>query len=269
MIAVFTFEKNKNNTWLNEKYERFTFSLAVHFAKKHFRKVHIITDSYSLPLLQKLKLPIDQIIPALDGTKQYDKRFWAISKIKSYSIQKEPFVHIDNDFILFKPLSIELLNSEIAVQSKDCFSNYENKVYCNLIQRLKDSNVLLPDYYNVDYAYNQGIYLVNNLEFNKEYCKEIFKIIDSSYNTLIRIKTLAEMPIIWEQYTLASFANKKNIKIACIDEVYNTNNFEKNGYLHLMHNKKDHRYFHRIKELCKEHCPTQFKIIETDLSLSL
>lgn len=95
--------KNINNNWIYDIDNLRSLVLSCLLAKKHYDDVVLYTDKIGFDLVKKLKLPytevyLDQDIDTFNG------RTFSIPKLITFSKQTEPFLHIDHDTFLFKPL---------------------------------------------------------------------------------------------------------------------------------------------------------------------
>ncbi len=77
-------------------------ALSLHYSKKWFDTVVLVTTSAGKKLIEGYNLPFDEISTELDlGLAEIDRAHWAMGKIYACKIQKEPFIHIDFVVILF------------------------------------------------------------------------------------------------------------------------------------------------------------------------
>lgn len=65
---------------------------------KQFKDVVLYTDEESLKELKDYKLPSINVILK----ERVNHNLWILDKVNTYSIQTEPFIHIDADFIIEK-----------------------------------------------------------------------------------------------------------------------------------------------------------------------
>jgi hypothetical protein len=199
----------------NMEYFLKSFCVSVAKSKIFFNDVVLYTDGFGYELFKKLNLDIN-IENILDNSiTKKEERFWAISKIKAYKIQKEPFVHIDNDLFFFKSIpklfenldilgawnenKIELYNYQI-----DDYNKNGNKLVIpeitKYIKKNKKTNIL---------AINCGLVAVKNLDFIKEYSYNIEKYLDIVEQNYEHINTCFFL----EQFYIAVKAKVENIKI--------------------------------------------------------
>ena len=120
----------------NEHYLKVSFELAILTARKHFSKIELVTDTEGADLLvNRFGLNFDQVNLALNECQDIPSDVWAAGKLKAYSIQKEPFVHLDYDLFLMKDLPEGFVNGQIIVQSQEPFAHYQ--FYESGIEKLK------------------------------------------------------------------------------------------------------------------------------------
>lgn len=91
----------------------------MHYASKHFDEVELVTDSVSWIEIEKLRLPFTSVKTTLDNIPDTFKGFWALGKLYAYAVQDKPFIHIDNDVILWEKLPDWALNAPLLVQQEE------------------------------------------------------------------------------------------------------------------------------------------------------
>jgi hypothetical protein len=251
--AVYSFwskPMNQNNVGFNSE-EAFAncLKLSVFYSRKYFKQLEMVTDSYGLIILKKwgiseyfdsIKLDFDWV---LNGVSIQN---WALGKIWACKIQKEPFIHIDNDVILFKQLDEKILNADC------CFQNYEidYEFYKNLLIEISDKS-FKPSYLNINIALNCGIIL-----FNKN-----FNLIDLWWEDALLCASnlnIDYINLLFEQSYIYGLLINNNVNITVLtdfDEISMKNNYisdeysNKIGYTHLISNsKRDIKNEEKIKK---------------------
>ncbi len=100
----------RKSIWDSEKQHFLSWILSFHQGRKFFSKTLLFTDDHGAKMLvDGLQLEFDVVSTSLNILDNYDPSWWALGKIYTYGSQYEPFIHIDNDVFLWKPLP---LNSE-------------------------------------------------------------------------------------------------------------------------------------------------------------
>jgi len=153
-------------------------------------------------LIEKLNLPYTKVHVVLDDLNHYPEAVWALSKIRTYSLQKTPFVHIDGDVFLWKAFSNQLLSSDLIVQNKEIGNQYFESTWKTienqldfipneiLSHRRKEKNI------NV---YNFGVFGGTDINFIQDYSRRAFEFVDKNLDSLHKIKGL-NFNIFFEQY---------------------------------------------------------------------
>lgn len=269
--AVFSFWNTsgdalvKATNWANPKFQLYSWTLAVNNAARFFSEVELVTDSDSLPIFEKLNLPFTNIKTDLDSLSHYPKSLWALGKIKAYSIQHKPFIHLDNDFICFSKPGDYILNSEIG------FQNLENGAWFDRQYRKHFENInekgktLPPSWNNREEAFNFGIYVCNNLNYNNRYCKESFQLVDNNMDIIISSGHPGLYCVLFEQYIGATVAKAMGIKPKFLSKYCINSEIEKQGLIHIWGSKRDLKWFNNLEKIVKTEYPKQFDIINNVL----
>lgn len=157
MIAVYTYYPlpGKESCGFKNKNDLAMFlSLSVEYSKKHFGKVKLETTTRGKEILiDKYGIGFTDVSVSLDGF-NFPEELWAYPKIVSYSLQREPFVHIDLDVILWE--KIPKGQCDIFFQHNEDFK--VERGYIDLVKALNNTTL---SYFlksqNVNYAYNCGV----------------------------------------------------------------------------------------------------------------
>jgi hypothetical protein len=137
----------------------FTTALSVLCASRHFKEVQFISSSWGVEMLSQFKLPITSYSDSLNEMKDVSKYFWAYGKLIAYSEQTTPFVHLDNDVFLWRPLPDRILKARLCFQSKEPFAKAGYQYYDLLKPCFKAAPVkpqVIVDNEVLDFAYNCG-----------------------------------------------------------------------------------------------------------------
>lgn len=102
---------------------RVIFALSALMASQLCPTVELITDSIGARLVDRLRLPFSEVRTALDGFNA-PTTAWAAGKLKAYSLQDTPFLHLDQDVFLFQPLPAEVWKSPIVAQNFEGLNMY-------------------------------------------------------------------------------------------------------------------------------------------------
>jgi hypothetical protein len=233
------------------------FALSLHHSKKWFKEVHLITDLKGKALIDKYGLEFDYVTTELEeALADIDKKNWALGKIYACKIQEKPFIHIDNDVILFKPLPQSFLRAEAG------FQNHENHIwhrfYGPMIDFDRDNYKTPAIWYNFPSnedgkSYNCGIIAFNRIEVIQEWWDEALK--HAMYIDEIGgypKDTISISSLIFEQHFIASICKHYSIRACMLTDFYSSEKHnathiddelaEKLGYTHLISTTKREKH---------------------------
>lgn len=222
------------------------FALSYIFSKRNFEKVELVTDLLGEKLLvDKYGFQFNSISTELESINYIDSMHWAIGKIFACKIQKEPFLHIDNDVILFKELPKFFLEKDSIFQSYE--GSFFREYYTDLLKYSKMSYNNKPVWHNLSEpnAYNCGILGFNDLSVLETWWEEslnYIKHVDS-----IGIPKNKTTSLIFEQVFIYELCNYNNFDIGLLSDFYskgeeiqflNEELTTELGYTHLISNSK-------------------------------
>ena len=123
MNAVWSFwskpyRAHYHHAWYSELHHLLAWVLSVQTARQHFEELHLYTDDAGARLLvDGIGLPFTRISTELNTLDACDPDWWALGKVQTYRLQTEPFIHLDADVFLWKPISEHLANADVFSQS--------------------------------------------------------------------------------------------------------------------------------------------------------
>jgi hypothetical protein len=107
----------KNFSWRTELHHRLSWILSVESARPHFASTALVTDDAGADLLvNTLGLHFNHVSTSLNDLANDDPDWWTLGKVTAYSQQEEPFLHIDSDAYLFRPLPDHAMRAAIVAQ---------------------------------------------------------------------------------------------------------------------------------------------------------
>jgi len=197
----------------------FTTALSIACASRHFKEVQFISSSWGVDLFKKLGLPVTEYSTDLYQMKTVSKYFWAYGKLIAYNIQNKPFVHVDNDVFLWKPLPLRILNAHLCFQSHEPFDVDGYKYYGRLkpcFERAPIKPQAIEDNPVDDFAYNCGICGGNDLKIFSEWkrCSEEYIFAPENHDVFFKEfrSILIHQNLFHEQYFLASLVKKHGLR---------------------------------------------------------
>jgi hypothetical protein len=199
----------------------YTMALAVHLAGRHFESVQVVTSTWGARVLKKAGVTATEFDTRLDvmKTEKVSRWWWAYAKLLAYSYQTGPFVHIDNDVLLWQPLPQRILNARLCFQSKELM-NQPFYMWYNLLKpcwrQAKVRPQIIVDDEVTDFVYNCGICGGHDLAFFKEWLQCSAKYIfapenhDLFFNKFKNV--LMHQNLFDEQYFAAALVKAHNLR---------------------------------------------------------
>jgi hypothetical protein len=121
------FQARKNIGWYSELHHLLAWGLSLQTASRHYPETVLITDRSGKRLLvEQLGLPFVHVSTELERLAEVDSGWWALGKLMAYSIQDQPFIHIDTDAFLWKPLPRHLTESPVLALCPVFYANDSN-----------------------------------------------------------------------------------------------------------------------------------------------
>jgi len=201
--------------WADRKYNYFSWALSALQLRKYYDKLELVTDREGAELLiNKLELPYTEVKVVLDVLNQYPADLFAVGKIYTYSLQKEPFLHIDGDAIIWEKFSDELERSPLFCQSREeggFFDAYYSKSFYSMVRHLRYFPEILHESvakYGRIRAINAGIIGGNDLDFFRAYTSGAFEFIDRNLEHLDKIE-IESSNAVFEQFLFKAMAEQQ------------------------------------------------------------
>lgn len=165
--------------------EIYSLTLSVLWIKKFYKNVFLYTDKKTKKLINELKIPFDVI--DTDILNEVNTKTFSIPKLLVYSNQNEPFLHLDNDLILYKKFNFDNDNKIIfsfneGLSEINSYTKYHNqffKTYVNSLDKIfnnLDDNFL--KHISLSEVGNMSVFGGINykiIQTASDYCLDIYK----------------------------------------------------------------------------------------------
>jgi hypothetical protein len=134
-----------NGGWIQRESSLFCWALSVLKLRQFYDTVELVTDSDGwAELIRDVNLPYTNVSTELDKLQDVHPNLWSMGKLYTYSIQKEHFIHVDGDFIIWKEFPKEICNSDAVAQNREIGYPY----YYLIKDQIKDFHLLPPSLNN-------------------------------------------------------------------------------------------------------------------------
>jgi hypothetical protein len=110
----------RRRSWFTDLHHLLGWVLSVETGRRHYPNALLVTDDDGARLLvDRLELRFEQVSTSLNKLRDQDPSWWALGKLLAYQEQVEPFVHIDADVFLWKPLPREVTDADVFAQNPE------------------------------------------------------------------------------------------------------------------------------------------------------
>jgi hypothetical protein len=262
--------------WHDSRFHWLGWMLSCHQLRKYYDRVELYTDEFGYDMLiRKLKLPYTKVHVVLDELNDLPGGLWAMAKIKVYSMQDEPFLHVDGDVFIFEPFSQELMSAPLIAQNLEvATTGYCQEMWTHISPHLTYLPQEMDNFHHKrsDTAYNMGIAGGNNIDFFKKYTRLAYEFVYNNKAVWDKIN-LFNFNIFFEQFLFCACAKEENIRVGVLlPEEVEDNGYtgfdefesvpEKRNYLHLLGAyKRDSGICHRMMQYCWYHHPEWVKTL--------
>jgi hypothetical protein len=170
-------------------------SAAAAFTNRAFQNTELVTDCKGLRIAERLgwgfgsyNLGLQEFCPP------HARHVWALGKVAAQSWQTEPFIHIDNDVLVFDPPPRRIYEAALAVQSADEPEGYWQPEVAQVIEDCGLPRGIC--------AYNTGIIAWRDLTACRAYCERAVEI---AMKAALKCGDGTVCSLVAEQYGLGAF----------------------------------------------------------------
>lgn len=201
-----------NSGWPHRLLNYCSCALSCLLLLRQYKSVELYTDATGKEILiDKLKLPYTKVHVVLDEINHYPGKLWALGKLYTYSLQHEPFLHVDNDVFLFQPFDSVLMSKGLIAQNLEVEAGF----YFKMVKQICRDFTYVPSFLqsqaqNQYIAYcNAGILGGQDIDFFSAYTQEVFKFLDSNLPLITHLMNenrIGDINVIYEQVIFYYYA---------------------------------------------------------------
>lgn len=216
--------------WFAPEYHVMGWALSCLQLKKYYSDLTLYADGRSADLLiNKLKLPYTNVQITHEELRVPSAQLWALSKIYTYSLQQDPFLHVDGDVFIFKCLPDRLMGASLIAQNVEVATEY----YRSMQEELSSKAKYIPEFVQRDFesknpikAVNAGILGGSDIRFINDFCRIAFEYVDKNSSILPSIR-LDLFNVFVEQQLFYSLSKEKRAHVECLfSEIIPDNRYE-------------------------------------------
>ena len=234
--------------WRNYRYALAAMTYSCLTLRKFYDDVELYTDDFGIHLFRdELQLPYTRYHNVLNDL-DIDDSFWAFGKIFTYSLQEEPFLHVDNDIFIWEKFPKRLELADVAGQNVEWVTPSATDDYTTALNYLRKNVPVCPRIIldsECRQAVNMGVFGGSDIEFIQRYALLAMKSIKdaSPYLVSADVKN-GVFNIIFEQLLLSEMAKKEARKMAYMIENCDSSDFSQ--YINIETAQFDVKYAHCI-----------------------
>jgi hypothetical protein len=214
------FKKDSNGRfaggWSSERLHYTSWSFSCLKLRQFYDKVELYTDSEGKKvLIDQLKLPYTKVHICLDHLDHLPSSLWAMPKIYTYSLQDEPFLHVDGDVYIWSKFPTHFNQAALVAQHYEVDYDFYRDALEFVFQSARKIPVAIKSH---DYrsngvqSVNAGVLGGNKIEFFKEFSELAFSFVKWN-KALLRNESAAKLNFVLEQYLFYRLALNNNIEI--------------------------------------------------------
>jgi hypothetical protein len=277
------FEAQRRLHWPSERHYLFAWVLSVETARRHYPDTWLITDDAGARLLvDRLGLRFARVSTDLNALAHHDPEWWALGKVYAYRMQTEPFIHIDSDVFLWKPLPGRLECADVFAQNPEplaSFTHYQPERLEQAIGRAR--NGWLPEEWRW-YARARerrgeccGIFGGNRIDFINRFATASLRLLEepANHHALEPLHDKHILMVVIEQYLLSAFVEYHKAATALpagsvrieylfdtVAGLWNPDSTVRAGFTHLIADTKQNPLFaHRLESRVRRDYPQQYQ----------
>ncbi len=286
------FQARKNPGWYSELHHLLAWGLSLRTARRHYPETMLITDEPGKRLLiEQLGLPFGHVSTELDRLANVDPGWWALGKLLTYCLQDKPFVHIDTDVFLWKPLPRAVAESAVFAQCPEFYPNGSKPSLSEIERAFAEHGGILPVEWQWTRSRGNGFFTEQNcgilggwhVEFLRYYSRTALDLVLRSENASAwsHLPDKARHNFTVEQFLLSACidfhrshptspyrgVDAKHL-FSSVDDACDSNRALRLGYTHLWGGTKSlPAVGRRLEERVRRDDPTYFRRCEKVLSL--
>lgn len=279
------FQGYMGNTWYEPLHHCLAWGLSLRLARRHHRETMLVTDHAGAALLiDQLGLSFTHVSTELESLRKVDPGWWTMGKLFAYSLQDRPFVHLDTDVFLWKPLPRRLIDAPVFAQCPE--EHHPVDEWCgvrDIENAFARQNLALPIEWRWIRACNSndarqencGILGGTHTDFIRHYANSVMSLLTSPATARVwaSIPEKAGFNPVIEQFTLSAFVRYHRVHPASpyaginigylfpsFMDAYNASITARLGFTHLLGPaKKDPRIAGRLAERMQREDPKYYR----------
>ncbi len=221
--------------WLSYKYFLLSTCFSCLTLKRYHQEVDLYTDTKGFNIfINQLALPYDHVSLVLDDLEHEDHRLWVLGKLKVIKLQDEPFIHVDNDVFVWKPLFGSHSENRLIAQSEHLLPSTYKRNLEGVFEHLDYIPPCLQEKPTTDTMItNIGIIGGSDIDFFQEYCDTAYGFLEKNLKDIEKIN-VGGFNQIMDEYLFTCLAKAKKQEIQYFIDNVDRRNPRKDPYEHVL-----------------------------------
>lgn len=206
--------------WLDQKYNLISWVLSCLKTRVYYEKMELITDDFGKHLfIDQLGLPYTHCSTQLNALKDHPVDLWTAGKLYAYSLQEQPFMHIDGDVYYWEKFSNQLEQAPLFAQHLEDQISF----YRETMDTILEHGFIIPKKLQKHFqkkgalkAVNAGIIGGNHTSFIQEYAQTALEFAAINTHLLDQVN-VSIFGVFIEQFFFHALAEEKGIPIHYYD----------------------------------------------------
>jgi hypothetical protein len=207
--------------WLSSEYHWMSWALSCLQLVRLYGQVELVTDKLGKYILVDLiGLPYTSVSLALEGqAEKIHPKLFAQAKIKTYSLQNEPFIHVDGDLFLYQQFPERILEAGLVSSNPEADLAFNARI----LREVTEKGFQLPGHLSGLekephlFSSNAGIIGGSDLGFIREYCNHAVEFADKN-KELLESVTVGDLNFLFEQISFFYLARQKGKKVNYVSQ---------------------------------------------------
>ncbi len=236
--------------WYNSKFHLQSWALSSQLLCRHYKNVQLYTDKQGYEILiDKLQLPYTAVHVELDGLVVYPKELWSLAKLKTYSLQTTPFLHVDADVYAWKAFNQQLFKGSLIAQNAEKQTKFYRQMIGEIIPALSYIPRVIKRQFEDDrpISCNAGILGGSDLNFFRQYTSKAFAMLERNQLNGLPYYILTNMNLFIEQILFFQLAKQQQVPVSyLIDAIYDDYGYRASEFANFLDPPRLHKYMHLI-----------------------
>ncbi len=208
-----------NGSWTSPEYNWMSWALSTLLLRRHYNQLELYTDEIGKKILiDTLRLPYTKVHIVFHENAIIHPKLFGLAKIHTYSLQQEPFMHVDGDLFLWNPVPQHTKGARLIASNPEVDLFFNKKI----LDEMEAHFEYIPDHLkNLNqqehiFSSNAGIIGGSDLTFIRKYCSEANRIVNENREHLEKVD-LGLLNMLIEQISLFYLAAQENVKtVYCV-----------------------------------------------------